>query len=211
MISKRLSHIIDWVDGKVLADIGCDHGYVCIESIKQNRVDRAYACDIAKGPLSRAQEEVDKNNLNDKIMCLLLDGMVGLPEDVDTIVIAGMGSQTIMDILDKAELKEGMHFLLSPHSQANLLRAYLTSHGFAIHREQYIYEKHYYPIMDCVYTKTNQVLDDFSIRYGYQVEPSKDYQAFIKEQKEKLENLIKMVPSKKDDFERELQVLNKRQ
>ena len=38
MISKRLQHIVDIVTYfDTIADIGCDHGYVCIELIKNKK------------------------------------------------------------------------------------------------------------------------------------------------------------------------------
>ncbi|MCI6087870.1 MAG: class I SAM-dependent methyltransferase [Absicoccus porci] len=210
MISKRLEHVVDWVEGNVLADIGCDHGYVCIESIKQHKVTKAYACDIAPKPLARAQAEVKSAHLEEQIQCLLLDGMVGLPEDVDIVVIAGMGGHTIIDILEKATLHRGMHFLISPHSDTELVRKFLISHGFTIEKEKMVYDKHYYPILACTYTQSEQVLSDFQIRYGYQVESSQDYVSYLQKQEMKYQQLFLRVPKKRKEFEKELEILQKR-
>ena len=86
--SLRLDAIYAWVDGNVVADIGCDHGYIPLWCVQDKGI-KAYACDVASKPLERAralfkQEEAD-------IPCLLMDGIEGLPGDVDQIVIAGNG------------------------------------------------------------------------------------------------------------------------
>lgn len=57
-VSKRLQAIVDWIDGTILADIGCDHAYVAIEAIRQKKVLKAYACDIAQGPLNNAKKQL---------------------------------------------------------------------------------------------------------------------------------------------------------
>ena len=57
-VSKRLQAIVDWIDGTILADVGCDHAYVAIEAIRQKKVIKAYACDID----SRTIEQCEKNN-----------------------------------------------------------------------------------------------------------------------------------------------------
>ena len=54
--SKRLSTLVEWIDGTVLADIGCDHGYVAVNAILLEKVENAYACDIAQGQLENAKK-----------------------------------------------------------------------------------------------------------------------------------------------------------
>ena len=54
-VSKRLETIVSFVQGRVLADIGCDHAYVVVQSLLENRVQKAYACDVSQGPLERAR------------------------------------------------------------------------------------------------------------------------------------------------------------
>ena len=87
-VSKRLQAIVDWIDGTILADIGCDHAYVAIEAIRQKKVLKAYACDIAQGPLNNAKKTIEELGLQDKIECVLMDGISGLSSEVDFVVIA---------------------------------------------------------------------------------------------------------------------------
>ena len=72
---KAITAIVDWIDGTILADIGCDHAYVAIEAIRQKKVIKAYACDIAQGPLNNAKKTIEELGLQDKIECVLMDGI----------------------------------------------------------------------------------------------------------------------------------------
>ena len=51
--------------GYVLADVGTDHGYVPIALVQQQRIPRAIAMDINKGPLARAREHISMCQLDD--------------------------------------------------------------------------------------------------------------------------------------------------
>ncbi len=56
-LGKRLQAIHDLVDkDSVVADIGCDHGLLCIALLESGTAKKAYACDIAASPLKRAIE-----------------------------------------------------------------------------------------------------------------------------------------------------------
>ena len=73
-----------------------------------------------------------------------------------------------------------------------------------------VYDKHYYPILACTYTQSEQVLSDFQIRYGYQVESSQDYVSYLQKQEMKYQQLFLRVPKKRKEFEKELEILQKR-
>ncbi len=102
-LSKRLQTIYDMVQGPcVVADIGCDHGLLPIALVKNGKCDKAYACDIRKGPLSRAEEAIQMMGLQNQIITKLTDGLQGLEDDVEVVIIAGMGYDTIRNILQNS-------------------------------------------------------------------------------------------------------------
>ena len=47
------------------------------------------------------RKPLEDNELSDFVSCRLLDGIQGLNEDVDQIIICGMGAKLIIDILQK--------------------------------------------------------------------------------------------------------------
>lgn len=150
VLSKRLQSILDSVQGECLADIGCDHAYIAAEAVLQNKVMKAYACDIAEGPLERAKETIQSCHLSHRVQCLLMNGIENLPSEVDTVVIAGMGAQTVVSILEngKSFISTQMEFIVSVHKDAECLRDYLSNHNFQIEYEKIIKEgNHFYPIL----------------------------------------------------------------
>ena len=83
-----------------IADIGCDHGYVCIELIKNNKVKKAIASDISYPSLKKTIDFVKVNNIDDRIETRVGDGLDVLNKDeVDAVIVAGMGGVLISDIL----------------------------------------------------------------------------------------------------------------
>lgn len=88
--------------GGRLADIGTDHGYLPVWLLQEGRIPSAIAADVGAEPLEHARrtaEEYETQGLDFR----LCDGLSGIePEETDTVVIAGMGGETIRDILRAA-------------------------------------------------------------------------------------------------------------
>ena len=91
--------------GRIVADIGTDHGYIPIYEVLTGRAGYAYACDVAEGPLGRARDNVSLYNVGDRVQTVLSDGLKGLKNIKDNIpeaiVIAGMGGSLICRILSE--------------------------------------------------------------------------------------------------------------
>ena len=210
MISKRLQAIVEWIDGTVMADIGCDHGYVCIEAILQNKVKKAYACDIAQGPLQNAKETIKKYHLENQIECQLMNGLSNLKEDVDLIVIAGMGAMTMIDILQSYDMKKGMNLICCPHKDVELFRNYLSKSGYEIIKEKMIFEDHFYPILYITYSGVSYSLSEHEQYYGYRMIQDEIFGSNIESEIKKWTTIYQKCPdSKKISLEKRLEVLKK--
>lgn len=138
-ISKRLKYVSDFITpGLILADIGTDHGFIPIYMVLDGKIPKAYAMDINEGPLERATEHIFENGLGDVIETRLSDGLHKLKGgEAQSVLIAGMGGALIIKILT-----EGVHALegveeliLSPHTEADLVRAFLKTTDFIIEKE----------------------------------------------------------------------------
>jgi len=137
--SDRILIISKAVKYRSFADIGTDHGYVPICLIKSGIGDYGIACDINKGPLKTAKENIGTSMLSHKIETRLGNGMEPVEQgEVETIIVSGMGGLLIADILDKdvEKTKSFKQLLLSPHSHVSKVRAYLHSIGFKIDTEK---------------------------------------------------------------------------
>ena len=100
-ISDRLKEIGNFINptDKVI-DIGCDHALLDIYLCEKYDDIKVIASDIHEGSLKSAIQNVEKANLNDRIDLRLGDGLTIVNSDeIDTIIISGMGFYTIKDIL----------------------------------------------------------------------------------------------------------------
>lgn len=192
MISNRLSSIAKWIEGDTIADVGCDHAYLSLAAIQSGKSQKAYALDIAEGPLENAKKSIRKAGYQDQIIPVLSDGLKSLDEPVDQVVIAGMGGTLIASILEegKSKIKENASLLLSPNTKDALLRSYLTSHGWRIEKEKKIVDgTHFYPLLFA--RKGSQVLNEREIRFGINIEEDDVYDLWLKEQVRKRNWILK--------------------
>lgn len=151
-LSRRLQAIADRIpQGTVLCDVGCDHCYIPIYLIQENRISGAIAMDVADGPLKKAQNNLELSGLSDRIQLRKSDGIAGIEaEEAQTLLIAGMGGALTRSILD-ADYDKAHSFrtiVLEPQSEIYLVREYLLSHDFGIVHESFVEDQgKYYPII----------------------------------------------------------------
>lgn len=134
MLSARLKQIASFIRGGVAADIGTDHGYIPVYLRQSGRCPYVIASDINKGPLNSAVQTARKYGV-DGIRFVQAPGLDGVsPGDADTVIIAGMGGETITEILKAAPWVRscGVRLILQPQSKTEVLAEYLRSGGFGI-------------------------------------------------------------------------------
>lgn len=141
-MNKRLQAIESLVPpGVGLIDVGTDHGYLPLSLARKGYPGALYASDIGEGPLSAARRSARSAGLEDRIVFQLCDGLdLCPPESVDTIVVAGMGGDTICRILDRAEwcMDPRCLLILQPMTRPEVLRYWLANNGFAIETERLV-------------------------------------------------------------------------
>ena len=141
-MNKRLHCIASHIPfGEGLIDVGTDHGYLPIELISRGYPGRLYASDIKAGPLETAVRSAKEAGCAERITFQLADGLDGCdPDTIDTIVIAGMGGDTICGILDRAEFCMDSRYtlVLQPMTRAEVLRYWLVNNEFEILEEDLV-------------------------------------------------------------------------
>lgn len=170
-ISDRLKLVVHFVNPcNAAADIGTDHAYVPIALVKANIVKRAFALDINKGPLERARKHIEEENLSERIEVRQSNGLDALcKNEADTIIIAGMGGELIVNILKKGEevVKTAKELILSPHSEVFLVRKYLVENGYGIIKEQMICDAgKYYTVLKAVRVEQGEDYCEEDYLYG---------------------------------------------
>lgn len=167
-LDPRLRAIASMVrSGVRLADIGCDHGYLICALTRDGQITGGIACDINEKPLEKAREEIKRQGLEDKIACRLGDGLFPLaPDEVDDIVIAGMGGEMIASILERCgwDSFDNKRFLLQPMTKAPFLRHWLCTNGFCISAEKAcVSGRHPYTVMRVTYTGWRCKLSEYDL------------------------------------------------
>ncbi len=159
---------------KTAADIGCDHGYL-ICSLKQSGViERGLACDTNPGPLENAKRTIGKYCLNGCIDTVLTNGLNGLSQlSIDTFIIAGMGGETIADIMlgQPWIFDSHLDFILQPMTKEEILRRRLLTNGFVIEKEQaVICDNNIYTVLRVKYTQRLLCYDESTYYTGLHTE-----------------------------------------
>ena len=138
-LSQRLKMVADLVDvNSQVVDIGTDHAYLPAYLLTNKIATKALACDLRKGPLFNAQKTVKKYRLENKLELKLSDGLKEInSEEVDTVIICGMGGNLIVNIIsDVLWLKNKKNTLiLQPQSHQEDVREFLVQNGFQILKE----------------------------------------------------------------------------
>lgn len=152
-ISKRLLCCASMVQsGARVADIGTDHGYLGIYLLQTGAARHVIACDLRKDPLENARRNAKLFGVDGEMELRLSDGLEKiLPDEVDTVVMAGMGGDLIQRILSQCpwRKREGLQFILQPQSAGNVLRRWLCEDGFEIRREEPVQDGHFlYTVME---------------------------------------------------------------
>ena len=177
-LDDRLSKVAGLVrNGKRVADIGTDHGYLVAYLVENGICPEGIAADLRKGPLENARQTVIQQGLSDKIRLILSDGLMSIPEEsCDDIVIAGMGGNLIAEILDKAPWvkNENIHIVAQPMTHAEVLRQWFIDNGFEIVKEKTATDgKRYYCIISAAYTGASET-HGLSYIYTGEIKPETD-------------------------------------
>ena len=101
---KEICSIIDKTD--TLIDVGTDHAYLPIYCLKNKIVKNVVISDIKSGPMKTAMKNIKKHDCEEQVTTFITDDLNGIDIAKDaTIVIAGMGGETIIEILAAAGSK----------------------------------------------------------------------------------------------------------
>ena len=152
MLDNRLKTCAELVSGNgIVCDVGTDHAYLAAELIKTGKCSRVIASDINEGPLESARRTVESFGISDKVELVLSDGLKNIClNGVSDIVIAGMGGETIIDIIKERlyELSD-IKLILQPMTKAEVLRKWLSNNKFEIIERAVEASGKVYSVIEC--------------------------------------------------------------
>lgn len=165
-LSNRLVSIANLVDSSdIIADIGCDHALLDIYLVKNNVINKSLACDINKNALDMGYKNIKKYNLEDKIKTLLCDGISLIDDEVNTLIISGMGASTIIKILSNDKINNINKVITQSNNDYELLRRYMINNGFYISYEESICDNNKY-YLNIVFKRGYKYYSNKEIRFG---------------------------------------------
>jgi len=155
-LSERLSAIAESLPEKCfVCDVGSDHGTLPLYLLSSGRCDKVIVTDLNEKPLERARRNLQDAGLDKMASFILTDGIEAvLPMNPDAFVIAGMGGETIVGILDRGlkYIQSGTVFILQPMTKLETLRRYLYEFGFAVIGEKLVSENNkFFVVISAVY------------------------------------------------------------
>ena len=170
-VVKRLDVIYNLIgSGKGVADIGTDHGEIPIRLALSDYPGTIFASDIHPQPLETARRRAAEAGVEDRIRFSCSDGLDDCEADsVDTIVIAGLGGDTVCSILDRAEwtMSDAVSLILQPMTKSEVLRYWLTCNGYCIEKELIVAEnKSLFRILLARFGNRNTFLTDAELFLG---------------------------------------------
>lgn len=194
MISKRLLSLVDYIEfnDKVI-DVGCDHALLDIYLVKHDFLKNIIVSDVHKNALNSGIENIKKYNLQDKITARLGNGLEVLNDhdDINTLIISGMGTNTILNILNSQYTKNLNKLIIQSNNDHYNLRKEICNLGFKIFDESYVYDNDKYYV-NIVFIRGEEIYSEFELKYGPIL--MKNGKEYYTHEKDKLLGILEGIP-----------------
>lgn len=176
-MTKRLQKILAALPHcQVLADVGCDHGYIGLGALQTGVAQKVVFVDISAPSLQKARNNCPQPLLPQaSFVCQNGLGKVF----ADCAVIAGMGGMEIISVLDGAEhLPE--HLVLQPMRNQLELRQRLPQ-DYQIVSDEMFFDGKFYDLITAKKCKSNDILTQRQLLFGKDnlQNPSQDFVAYL--------------------------------
>lgn len=159
-MNRRLHAVASLVDGHSIIDIGCDHGYLSMYLTKKGI--NCLATDISSKCIDKAKNNFKSENL--RIDTKVTDGLNGIDtSNYDTIIISGIGTHTILNILKNKKLTDKL--IISSNNNIDILRKEIVNLGYYIDNELYL-EEHYQKYIIIRFRKGTKEYNDIDYLFG---------------------------------------------
>ncbi len=175
-------------EADVFADIGCDHGYCTQYMLKNGRCRLAYISDISAGSLQKARTLLRREVEEGRCIPVVADGLDGVKE-CDLVLIAGMGGEEIVRILERGYLPK--KFVLQPMKNSEKVRRFLIGRGCSITLDYTFEDGKFYDLIAGEAPSSEGGADGYTeweLRFGRDnlLSPSPAFLRWVKEERRKL-------------------------
>ena len=140
---NRIDAIYSFIDLKDrVVDVGCDQAKLGILLAKRNQ--KSIASDISPKVIERASLDIRKLGLDNLIDLRVSNGLQNIKEkEADTLVLSGMGTHTILEILNNTKLRFNKIITIS-NNYHDILRDKMNELNYKVDKELIIKENNKY-------------------------------------------------------------------
>ena len=214
-INARLKKIGDLVEANSFClDVGCDHALLDIYLVKRNKNIKAIASDVKEGPLEQAKKNIKREHLEKEIETRLGDGLNTYSDEVNTVIISGMGGRNIIGICKNNSkiFKKVDTYIISPNNYQIDVKKFFTKNGYYIDNEELVKDSNFiYQILIFKRGKKKYSKKDYFFGPILLTKKDKLFKEYYEREMKSREILISLLPNnyryKKFITKREIQMI----
>lgn len=174
---NRIEAIYSFIDLKDrVVDVGCDQAKLGILLAKRNQ--KSIASDISPKVIERASLDIRKLGLDNLIDLRVSNGLQNIKEaEADTLVLSGMGTHTILEILNNTKLRFNKIITIS-NNYHDILRNKMNELNYKVDKELIIKENNkYYNLI--LFTEGTKEYSQKELLLGLNQVDSKQYNEYL--------------------------------
>ena len=201
---NRIETIYSLIDiNDRVVDVGCDQAKLGILLSLRNQ--SSIAADISENVINRAKQDIK----TDLIDLRVSDGLANIKEgEADTLVLAGMGTHTIIDILKDTNLRFKKIITIS-NNYHDILRSKMNDLNYKVDSEIIIKEKNkYYNLI--IFIEGNKNYSESELLLGLNHKDKELYNEYLSMLLNKYMNIKKQSKNKNLDADKKISLIKER-
>ena len=211
--SSRIQTIGDFINGgEKIADIGADHGLLELYLLAKHDDIEILAIENKIGPYKIL--DLNLRGVN-KVKISLSDGLEAVDDNIDTVIIAGMGGINIKNIINAYpdKVKKLKKIIIDAHRDTQIARETIVNYGFKIAKEKIVYDKKkFYIVMEFIKSNKVEKYNEDDLQIGYKLYEDKLWPKYRKFLINRNKNIINKIRNRNGEQDKvlKLQTLNER-
>ena len=197
-MTKRLQPIFENIPTcESFADVGCDHGFIAEQMIKSGKCSNVTVSDISFDSLNKAKKLLKKYIDSGLAFAICTDGLKGINENTECVLIAGMSGEEIIKILNSSTFLPKT-LVLQPMKNTDKVRKALFLLGYGIKKDYIFYDKDkYYNLLVCSLDEKCEEYSELELFFGRDnlVTRSEDFINYLKKEISTVEGYLSKVRS----------------
>ena len=165
--------------------------------VKKDKNIKAIASDVAEGPVEAAKQNIKRERLENKIEVRLGDGLDTYSDEVNTIIISGMGGRNMISLFKRhlEVLKKVDTIILSPNNYQIDVKKFLVNNGFYIENEEFVKDKKFiYQIIVFKKGKKHYTRKEYFFGPSYLEKKGKLFEEYYKRELMSRKILLQVLP-----------------